>query len=470
MNSLKPNPLLCAFWALSAHSLFGTLLVQRENAAEQNELTNSLSIPSLPTEIWREIFIYAYEKRPSSSQTDGGNDITACGCNGNNFFGWPFDRSSSDPVDMNDRFGPIETFKKEYTQERRQFLKRFRQKLNFARVSRIHWDVAIEFLYDDLRIYDADVAYDFAHIVASTTSKAGNTIRSRTRELHIRLIKRQNEDAIRTLEAISCILYCCQNLNSISIMIRPHDSRQQDDLWCLRKVVDYIPSSVYRLDLDIRAVPCLDNNINNWPKAMNTHLPKLSLLRVHDLSGIRSMTALTRLYITYPWVPPDPPLWNLHLPNLELLHLRREAFLSRRNLESLFSCLPSLRVFEYHYINHWPVDFWTCPNIPRSLEKVSVKTFAGSDDITGVTLRRFSVNEVNRFCVHIRPLFFTFRGILPTSTRGHLDPTVIIIFRKSAQGLMLAKHITRFFPSDTFVFMSSGNALIVERKRGENTK
>ncbi|OCB83988.1 hypothetical protein A7U60_g8659 [Sanghuangporus baumii] len=419
MNSFKPNPLLCALWALSAHSLIRALFLWRENAAEQNELTNSLSIPRLPTEIWREIFIYAYEKHS---------------------------------VDMNDRFGPIETFKEEYTQERRQFSERLRQKLNFAQVSRIHWDIAVEFLYNDLRIYDAD---------------AGNTIRLRARELHIRLIKRQNEDTTRTLEAVSCILYCCQNLHSISITIRPHDSGQQDVLRCLRKMVDYVPSGVCRLDLEFCAVPCLDNNINYWPKAMKAHLPKLSFLRVHDLSGIQSMTALTHLYITYPEIPPDSSLWNLQLPNLELLHLRREAFLSGRNIESLFSCLPSLRVFEYHYINRWPVDFWTCPAIPPSLKKVSVKTFAGSDDITGVIHRRFSANEVDRFCFHIRPLFFTFRGSLPTSTREHLDPTVIIILPKSTRGLMLAKHITRFFPPDTFVFMSSGNALIVERKSGE---
>ncbi|KAL5492059.1 hypothetical protein ACEPAI_3506 [Sanghuangporus weigelae] len=467
MNSLKPNPLLCAFWALSARSLIRALLLWRKISADHNQLTNSLSIPSLPMEIWREIFIYAYEKHSSSSQISGRHDIVACGCNRNVFFGWPFDRSSSDPIDMNDRFGPIEMFKEEYTQERRQFSERFRQKLNFARVSRIHWDIAVEFLYNDLRIYDADVAYDFAYIVSS--SKAGNTIRLRTRELHIKLIKSQNEDTVQTLEAISCILYCCQNLHSISITIRPHDIRQQDCLRCLRKVVYCVPSSVYRLDLEIFAALCLDNSINYRHKAMDAHLPKLSFLRVHDLSGIQSMTALTHLYITYPWNPPDSSLWNLHLPNLELLHLRREAFLSRQSIESLFSCLPSLRVFEYHYISRWSVDFWTCPTIPPSLKKVSVKTFAGSDDITGVIHRHFSTEEADRFCFHIRPLFYTFRGSLPTSTREHLDPTVIIILPKSTRGLMLAKHITLFFPSDTFVCKYSGDALIVERKSGEIT-
>ena len=375
-------------------------------------------------------------------------------------FGWPFNCFAEDKIAGTDN-GHLG----EWKADRYNYLATFRRKLAFAQASHLHWDVASELLFRQLQIYDYDTLVHIADIAASETSIAGKAIRSWTKDLRFRLslnFEEEKDLGASIQHSVIRIQSHCPGLQAISVLIRPHNNGETFWPVLMRTLMDHVPTSVQRLELetfDYKLVDFKDVKDQGDPTAPPA---QLTSLRVDGLCGIQSLSRLRHLYINFPQYTHNLPLWEIDLPCLELLHLGPKARLERQNAESLFSRLPSLRVFEYHYCREslWPEDFWTCPT-PPSLRKIKVKTFEFRDKWSNVFGTPFDTDPFEAFCRHVVHIFLIGIDDPPGSPRRR--PGVKIIFPDDDWFYMCIHRMNLFFRRVIpFECLKMKNALTVD--------
>ncbi|KAH8117911.1 hypothetical protein DFH11DRAFT_865331 [Phellopilus nigrolimitatus] len=376
-------------------------------------------------EIWREILVLASSPPPINEL---GGDSYICGCNYDTTFGWPFGRTVTD------------------SSREKRFRKYLRVNMKFALISRKLWDVASEFLFRTLLISNVEKAASLAASVVHRSSLSGIAVRSWTRHIMAKPDVRNVQDFKHFENAASPILCYCSDLRSVTILAAPHRGyyvQVASLLWKEQwgKLMQHVPHGVQRLHVKVprdgicvfqyaeslRAL-CFSGVTLDCCEWKHT-LPQLTHLSVRFLPGEWSLNALTHLYISH--LGGASEFWKMTKPTLILLHIGRNAILSPASAEIVLSGIPNLKFLEYFYFRPMHDYVWNHNYFPKSLIRVSIKTFVGVDDSERET-RLYRTDGPSRvqlwrkFARHIsffHPSWYS---------SGRLAPSVMILVPKEA--------------------------------------